>query len=309
MAFKFRIEESAGDGIRRMAREQMDKALGEIADDSLDNHETVHQVRKRCKKIRALLRLARGDLDSNGKTYRHENACFRDAARNLSHVRDADALLETCDKLTDTSSVQGKSEPLQSARAVLEQRRQAVADDEIVLDEKIAAFALTLRGARKRVDNWPISGGFDALLPGLKKNYRQGRKALKKAAKKPSSENLHEWRKHVKYHLYHVQVLQPLWSEVLKAWRKETKQLGEILGDDHDLTVFSQTLLEEEERFDCNRDLRVLLALSDRRRAGLQAQAFPLGQRLFAEKPKQLVRRYEAYWGAYHLQSAGQTRG
>ncbi|MFN2286911.1 MAG: CHAD domain-containing protein [Chromatocurvus sp.] len=309
MAFKFRLEESAGDGIRRMARGQMDKALGEITDDNLDNHRTVHQVRKRCKKIRALLRLSRGDLDSNGKTYQRENACFRDAARSFSLARDAEALLETCDRLIDPLSLQGQDGALKKVRAALEQRRHAVADDELVLDEKIAAFALTLREARERVDDWPISDGFDALLPGLKKNYRQGRRAMKKAAKKPNSENLHEWRKHVKYHLYHVQVLQPLWSEVLKPWREETKKLGENLGDDHDLTVFSQTLLDEEERFVCNRDLRVLLALSDRRRARLQAQAFPLGQRLFAEKPRHLARRYKAYWDAYHLQSAGQSVG
>lgn len=309
MAFKFRIRESAGDGIRRMAREQMDKALGEIADTGLDNDKTVHQLRKRCKKIRALLRLSRGNLDGKGKTYRHENACFRHAARSLSLARDAEALLETCDKLVDPLSAQDAVGSLNKVRAALEQRRQAVADDKLVLDEKIAAFALTLREARERVDNWPISDGFDALLPGLKKNYRQGRKALKKAAKKPNSENLHEWRKRVKYHLYHVQVLVPLWSDVLKAWQEETEKLGENLGDDHDLAVFSQTLLDEKEIFDCHGDLRVLLALSDRRRARLQAQAFPLGQRLFAEKPKQLVRRYEAYWDAYHLQSSGQAVG
>lgn len=309
MAFKFRIGESAGDGIRRMAREQMDKALGEIADGSLDNHKTVHQLRKRCKKTRALLRLSRGDLDSDGETYRHENACFRDAARSLSHARDAEALLETCDKLVGTSSGHGKGGRLKNVRDVLEQRKQEVADNERDLDERIAAIALTLREARGRVDDWPISDGFDALLPGLKKNYREGRKAMKKAGEKPTSKNLHEWRKHVKYHLYHVQVLRPLWSEVLKAWREETKTLGENLGEDHDLAVFSQTLFDEQERFDCNRELRVLLALSDRRRARLQAQAFPLGLRLFAEKPRQLVRRYQAYWDVCHLKPAGESVG
>lgn len=53
MSFTFIIGESAGDGIRRMAREQIDRALEEISDSSLDRHDTVHQVRKRCKKIRA----------------------------------------------------------------------------------------------------------------------------------------------------------------------------------------------------------------------------------------------------------------
>jgi hypothetical protein len=41
--------------------------------------------------------------------------------------------------------------------------------------------------------------------------------------------------------------------------------------------------------------------LIDRRRNELQKQAFAYGQRLFAEKPKRLVRRLERYWNAAAL--------
>lgn len=300
MAFKFRIGEHAGDGLRRMAREQIDQALGEIADSGLPSHKTVHQVRKRCKKLRALLRLARGDLDRSGKVYRRENACFRDAARSLSSVRDAEVLLQTCDLLVGEHAEAGNRQRLQQVREVFEQRRHEVENANVDLDERIATVALTLREARERVDGWPVGNDFDALLPGLKATYRAARKAMKKAIKKPTTENLHEWRKHVKYHLYHVQVLRPAWNSVLKAWRNELKDLGENLGDDHDLAVFAQTLLDEQDHFACNRELRVLVGLSDRRRARLQAMMFPLGQRLFAEKPKRLAGRFETYWDASH---------
>ncbi|MFO7549934.1 MAG: CHAD domain-containing protein, partial [Haliea sp.] len=92
MSFRFKRGESAGDGIRRMAREQMDRALEDIADSDIDRHDTLHQMRKRCKKIRALLRLARGDLDNSCQVYQRENECFREAARSLSSFRDAEAL-------------------------------------------------------------------------------------------------------------------------------------------------------------------------------------------------------------------------
>lgn len=300
MAFKFRIGERAGDGIRRMAQEQMDKALGEIGNSELGSHKTVHQVRKRCKKLRALLRLARGDLDRSGRVYRRENECFRDAARSLSSVRDAEVLLQTCDAVAGEHAAADSREHLQQVREVFEQRRREVANASVDLDERIVTVALTLREARERVDGWPVGNDFDALLPGLKATYRAARKAMKKAAKKPTTENLHEWRKHVKYHLYHVQVLRPTWNGVLRAWRNELKDLGENLGDDHDLAVFAQTLLDEQDRFACNRELRILVGLSDRRRARLQAMMFPLGQRLFAEKPKRLAGRLETYWDASH---------
>ncbi len=63
-----------------------------------DPTEAVHDVRKGFKKVRAALRLAREELGD--ETYRAENYAFRDAARPLTEVRDAQMLVETFDKLT-----------------------------------------------------------------------------------------------------------------------------------------------------------------------------------------------------------------
>lgn len=303
MAFTLQIGESTGDGIRRMAQEQIDKALGEIDNSGLDQHTTVHQVRKRCKKIRALLRLARGDLDNSGKTYQQENACFRDAARSLSGIRDAEALLETCDTLIHTFSKQSDRQRLKKVRGALEARKREVTENDADLDARIATFATTIREARERVHDWPIGDTFDSLAPGLVENYRRSRKAMKKAADKPGTENFHEWRKGVKYYLYHVQVLQPVWNAVLDGWRREIESLGEDLGEDHDLAMFTETLLTEPERFGSTRDHKALRALSARRRAELQSLAFPRGQRIFHETPKQLKRRLKAYWEASRVEA------
>jgi hypothetical protein len=47
------------DGVRRIAVDQIDAAIAELDDKALDVHETVHQIRKRCKKLRGLIRLVR----------------------------------------------------------------------------------------------------------------------------------------------------------------------------------------------------------------------------------------------------------
>ena len=57
----------------------------------------MHEARKDMKKLRALLRLARGELGED--TFRRENACFRDAGRELAGVRDADVMLDTLTSL------------------------------------------------------------------------------------------------------------------------------------------------------------------------------------------------------------------
>src|SRR5918997_4732474 len=82
------------DEIRRVARGRIDHALDELRGKSdSTREEAVHEARKDMKKLRALLRLVRGDLGD--RVYRRENQCFRDTARELSGMRDADVMLAT----------------------------------------------------------------------------------------------------------------------------------------------------------------------------------------------------------------------
>ena len=77
MAYRIRTkDDDVEQAVRRIACEQIDRALAEIDDDGLDFARKVHQVRKRCKKLRGLVRLVRPALDAYGR----ENAAFRDAA-------------------------------------------------------------------------------------------------------------------------------------------------------------------------------------------------------------------------------------
>lgn len=62
MSYHLEIGESIEKGIKRIAHEQLDSAIDELTDDKLDPHDVVHQVRKRCKKLRGLLRLVRLSL-------------------------------------------------------------------------------------------------------------------------------------------------------------------------------------------------------------------------------------------------------
>src|SRR5689334_2335445 len=56
----------------------------------------IHDVRKRIKETRALLRLVREPL---GSRFGQENKWYRNAGRDLSAARDAIALIESADKL------------------------------------------------------------------------------------------------------------------------------------------------------------------------------------------------------------------
>ena len=65
---------------------RIDHAIDELGGAVESNpEEAVHSARKDMKKLRALLRLVRGELGAS--VYRRENACFREAAAALAGLR------------------------------------------------------------------------------------------------------------------------------------------------------------------------------------------------------------------------------
>lgn len=262
-------------------------------DEELDRHETVHQVRKRCKKLRGLIRLVRPQF----RDYQQENAFFRDAAGELSYVRDAQSMIECFDDLMEHFQDQIDLGTFSSIREELAARRQTIADDKVGLEKKLGELLVKMREARQRAEQWKIDvDGFLAVKGGLKQTYRRGRKGLRNAYGDPSTKSFHEWRKRVKHHWYHTRLLRRIWADMLHVHRRATDQLSDLLGDDHNLAVFRQTLLDNPAQFGRKSDLQALIGLADRRRAELQALAQPLGARIFAEKPKRLTSRFGSYW-------------
>ena len=82
MSFELKPDQSLGRNIRRLARKQMNAVLEELTGPRKGpRDEAVHEARKSFKKDRAVLRLARPAIGR--KTYRAQNACFRDAGRPL----------------------------------------------------------------------------------------------------------------------------------------------------------------------------------------------------------------------------------
>ncbi len=88
MGYRFKDRETVPDGIKRIARELIDKAIEQTKPQVKDRDKVIHDTRVAFKKLRALLRLSR--VKNNAETFRHEDACFRDGGRRLSHVRDTD---------------------------------------------------------------------------------------------------------------------------------------------------------------------------------------------------------------------------
>jgi CHAD domain-containing protein len=283
--YRLKQSEPLSTGVARVARGRIDHAIDELRGKSDSSAvEAVHEARKDMKKLRALLRLARAELGA--QRFARENACFRDAARELSGARDADVMLETLAGLTSLPAGEGWA---------LRKRIQAENEQNGAGDRDAAARSAVaiLKEARKRVTDWPLeSDSFDAIAGGLGKTYGRGRRALAAAREEPTVEALHEWRKRVKDLWYHLTLLRSLWPPVMEATGDEAHALSDRLGDDHDLAI----LAEWVEHRDAGGP--EFFAAVHRRRGELQAEAFEIGARLYAENPKAFTKRMERLWDA-----------
>lgn len=254
--------------------------------------EGVHDARKALKRLRALVRLGRGVLGKEAS--QAENHAYRDLAHHLSSRRDADAMVETVDRLQ--AAADHDDADLAASLATLHHRLAEAASAGGEADaEAVGAVRAGLLEARRRAEQWkdPVMGGpegtgWHLLEPGFTRQYGQGLDAFHALGEDPTDEQLHDWRKRVKDHWYHLEFLDEAWPKVLSATAKEVHHLADHLGDDHDLAV-----LESQRGAGLSRVVRELI---DAERARLQADARDLGRRVFAERPKRLGRRFGAWW-------------
>jgi CHAD domain-containing protein len=297
MAYRFERDETISDGVRRIAREQLEAALDGLAAPSREEVAgVVHDVRKRCKKVRGLIRLVRPAM---GKQYRKVNATVRDAARELSSIRDAHALLATFDDLLAAAVPPASTPALQAVREGLVARADAATDAVAEADERVQRARALLQQALDSMERWPVSDDIADVAGGLSRTYNRGRNRLADCIDDPSDGNLHEWRKRAKYTWYHVRLLRNAAPSVLEPLADRYHDLSDAIGSDHDLAVLTEIFRAAPDEFggaDAVRDARLLI---DGQRADLQRRAVRLGARLYVETREAFGVRLTGYHEAW----------
>lgn len=295
MPYRLKRRESKPEGVHRIACEQIDRALAELGEETPASGEAIHQARKRFKKLRALLRMLKPRLER--RIYKAHNRRLRAMAHALAGKRDADVMLQTLDGLQQTLRDNGQDPEFTGLREVLRARRAARGHkDSGSTEPPELGVADELADLREQISRWSLrETGFDLAGPGFRKIYKRGRKALRRARKHPGDRQFHDWRKRVKDHWYHNRLLQYLWPVPMRTRADELKRLSDLLGDDHDLAVFRQTLNNMPDSKLTSSDAVMLQsAITDRQRK-LRSSALRLGLRVFAEKPGAIHKRFSRY--------------
>lgn len=279
MRFSFKSRSGVAGQVRKIVRSQVEKALEEVRGGE-DFDRTVHGLRRRCKKLRGLLRLVKPHFED----FAVENRALRDAARLLGGARDARVMIQTLDGL----ALAGVG---REARALLESRADALASSKDQ-SEELERFAKMFGKLAGRVDRWRLDRrGFELVGDGLEQTYWRFAAGYSKAAETGTAEALHEWRKHVKYHAVHLGLLARAAPNVIGARKALIGSLGDCIGDHHNLAVLDKTLKTQEFA-----GLSAIESAIATRQRDLAASALGLGRQLAAEKPHALRRRFKAYW-------------
>ena len=295
MSYRLAVHADPGVELKRVVAEQAEKALASLDEQPDGLHEAVHDMRKRAKKIRACFRLARPAL---GKIYRRENARYRDAAAQLSGLRDAAAMVEMAQVLRNLPGDAVDPKLIDRLeRGLAERRKTAV--------EAFGDVDAPLGRARKAIEEGLAAlpgialpaDGFATLAGGFRKTYARARAGLDACRDDPTDAEIHEWRKRVKYHWYHLRLLREVWSDAIAARRDLTKHLADLLGDERDLMLLSRTIEADGELLP-EAEAWALMASIARVRQRLRAEARVAGAKLLTEKPRPLTRRLAAYWQA-----------
>lgn len=293
MNLALNLQLSPQQAVPTLALGLIDRLREQLEQSHLDGA-TVHEVRKIIKQLRALLRLVESELKASHVRTTDRN--LRRIARALGDAREADVRLAT---LTKVGQPVLEAAAFDQVITCMQGERANVTIAPVVL-EPLRAVALQLREA---ILLWgPESSGFSAYRASIKDNYRQGRRCLKAVKRDPGHvRSWHDLRKVGKYLRYQCHFLEQAWPPVMGALQEELHQLTDYLGDDHDANDLNRWLTKHDWCALENSQQQRLRHALQQYSAGLQAAAFPLLERLYAEKPKHFVQRLEVYYDATQI--------
>ena len=300
--------EDLSGGLRRICLEQFEASLDSLSSGP-DLNLAIHELRKSNKRVRALLRMVRPVIGD--KVYRAENDALVQASRLVAPVRNGKVLLDAVTRLRGRYShllapgVFGGIEDRLHNRH--ERMMNRILDDPEVLQQ---VTAIVYR-ARSRYAAWPtdpsdprygarmIPNSFRSIGAGVRRTYDRGRKAMEVAYRTRAPQQFHDWRKQVKYLRHQMEVLDPLWPEVIGGLAASLEHLGDVLGDDHDQSELIALVAALPELAPDPDERNLLVALSHQRRRELEGAARVMGGRIYAEGAKQFTDRLKAYWSAW----------
>lgn len=269
--------------LRRIARKELDGASKRLRR-GYSNDSDVHESRKSVKKVEALTRL----MDQMGfAPPRKKMKRLRAARRALSRLRDADAMIETFDRLRSRFADRIPEHTARVIRTHLVKEKTTIARRAEASAGSLARAGKALRKLKRSVNEWTsFSIDLSDLPPVLAHSFRASRKAMRQAQLHGRATDYHDWRKSVKDLEYQLRLVERLVAG-MGTPIEEFRGLETALGEEHNLVVLRTRLTHDKELRSMKSQIVDLIAMSTALQEELRRAAVVLGVRLFTSSPKQ----------------------
>lgn len=282
MGFRIQRNEGIAGGLIRLAGNDLEAAIHDLsrAGTRAEREAYIHRTRQRLKRVRSVLRMLEPVC---GEPARSARRSLAEAARMLAHTRDADVAAANARALAATAGQDLGFDRVASGLelAAAEAHHQKT---------PVAAVTERLRAVRQTIDRFPADfNGAAVVGAAMRRSYRRGRRALRRAETSLSTPDLHRWRKAVK-DLWHILLLAR--KRLPKPARKTADRLealGDLLGRDNDHALLAEKLALSPE---ADHKLMSQLGLIAQQRHALEHDAFAIGNRVYRHASKRFLRKH-----------------
>mgnify|MGYP001766469705 CR=1 FL=1 len=271
--------ETLSGGLKRVLVGEIVTARDALADPAIGREEAIHRVRRRLKRARSLLAV----LDEvPGADREGRVTLLRDTARLLSGARDADVVAREARRIL----ARAEGATVAAAATMVErlESEQAAAHGRVPPLDEVAA---RLRAGEANVRSLPDR--FEAgrlLAAAIVEAHRRGRRDWRSLGEGLDIETLHDWRKRVKQRR-HLSALVPIATSVTTpALQRDLGDLGEILGEEHDLWLLQDRMEADGGLLRPREGRDSVVELIARRRRRLAKKALELGEELYGVRTR-----------------------
>ncbi len=210
---------------------QLQQAQTDLSREDEALHDGIHQARKCIRRARATLALGARVLGPRAEALDDELGRL---CRGLSHLRDAQALIEVLQRL-DAQAAAPIRAILPAAERLARQRRDDILERALVRDPAFMARRLRLQAAQQRLArlDWRAVDA-DAVSSAIKRSQRRADKAAKRIKQHPyDDEAWHVYRRRLRRLRQQDSLLADL-LPALRLSKKRARDLTDLLGESQD---------------------------------------------------------------------------
>lgn len=242
----------------------------------------VHPIRVDIKRLRAWIRLIRNK--SGTFDWRTIDRNLRDGMKKLSAKRDAQVILETLKWLENKTGKNDEPSAIQVIRAHIQFDQSRHPVDWETIKSPFADVAEILKRQTLSVDSdYMIKKG---LKRTYKRTFKYGEKAFSGHA---TFDDLHQFRKWVKYLCFQLGFIQASYPDFHEQTRNRLDKLGNRLGRIHDLILVKDRLEQLYSIKDCADASEITGKMIDKKLGKLLKRSNSSYRKVFSSSPSEFA--------------------